>query len=121
MTAKDGPEFWDGFLRDILADKIRSAEATVAEIRKLYLRRCEATIHHVSDGEEMFLADISEVLERADMATFDAAIQAAKMEALKEAAGIADAARFDGDGDLRQVRDQILAHADSIKQAGTQT
>lgn len=32
-----------------------------------------------------------------------------RAETLREAAKIADDARFDGDGDMRQVRDQILS------------
>lgn len=53
----------------IVRQQNRLLQAYLGEIRHLYDDRCEATVRNFTDGEELFLADISEVLERADAET----------------------------------------------------
>ncbi|MFC9761673.1 hypothetical protein [Rhodococcus jostii] len=44
--------------------RAQSSEEKLDRIRKLYKERCKQTVWQFTEGEEMFLADIREVLDR---------------------------------------------------------
>jgi len=45
--------------------RAKASDEKLDRIRKLYKRRCEQTVYQFTDGEEMFLADVREVLDGA--------------------------------------------------------